>query len=61
MTCHHLTINAERTGARGTCIKCKTEVIFDGTKWVWLYSVDEVKRRKLITAYNVDRLTGAHT
>lgn len=60
MICAHASIRAKRTGQQDTCLNCGTQIIYDGNRWRWAFDIDAVKRRKLITAFNVDRITGAH-
>ena len=58
--CSHYAHIASHTGALSSCIFCGLELIYDGTKWTWRYGLDERKVQKLITAFQVDAMTGKH-
>lgn len=60
MTCQHRSIRQPKKGNEDTCILCQLPIIYTGTKWEWLFTVDQAKRRKLQTMYAVDAHTGAH-
>lgn len=46
MICQHQSIKKKLVGQRADCILCHIPVIFDGSRWVWLYSIGKDKRRK---------------
>ena len=60
MICNHQSIKSRLTGNQDDCILCTMPIIFNGKRWVWLYDVDDIKRRKLIRTYQIDQITGAH-
>ena len=59
MICQHQSIKQKIVGQRADCILCHLEVIFDGSRWGWLYSIDKDKRRKyeLLLAREMGRST----
>lgn len=60
MTCAHVSISSKDKGRRSKCLLCNLDIIFDGSKWIWLFGIGAEKRRRLITMFEVDRITGAH-
>ena len=59
MLCTHQSIKRTVTGQVDHCISCKRLIIWNGT-WLTFLDVDPPKRQKLLNAFNVDQLTGAH-
>lgn len=60
MICAHRSIKQPHTGQTDRCPLCQLDIIFDGKRWVWIFGIDNTKRQKLIRAFDIDRITGAH-
>jgi hypothetical protein len=61
MTCKHTSTKRAIPGQTDDCIQdsCRLPIIFNGTKWVWTFSIGRTERRILANKFHFERLTGA--